>query len=82
MKKDNSKIIGKLIVYSCFVIVLSISIFFSSWFEVLLMLKPDFDKVSGDSFQVHFLDVGDGDADILGHRKIIEDQGYKVLDVQ
>lgn len=62
MKKDNSKIIGKLIVYSCFVIVLSISIFFSSWFEVLLMLKPDFDKVSGDSFQVHFLDAGDGDA--------------------
>lgn len=60
--KDNNKLIGKLIIYASFVIVLLITLFFSRPLENLLLLKPDIARVDNGSFETHFVDVGDGDA--------------------
>jgi len=43
-------------------IVLNCTLFFSSFIENMLYLKPDLSLINESAFEVHFIDVGQGDA--------------------
>lgn len=61
MNKEN-KIWGKLIIFGCFVAIMLISLIFSQQIEFLLLLKPNLSSINTNAFEIHFVDVGDGDA--------------------
>lgn len=60
-KKTNKTLL--IVIYILLVVGLCVTLFFSSKMEVLLKLKPDISALSAeDDFEVHFIDVGQGDA--------------------
>ena len=80
MKKEN-KLWGKLIIFGCFVAVLLISLIFSKFIEFGLMLKPNLSNIGTNAFEIHFVDVGNGDAILVkfsNGKTMIVDSGAKL----
>lgn len=79
MNKEN-KLWGKLIIFGCFTVVLLISLIFYKPIEHILMLKPNLNNIETNSFEVHFVDVGNGDAILVkfsNGKTLIVDSGTK-----
>lgn len=71
------KIISKLMLFISFALVMLISLLFSNSLEILFKLKPDLSKINAEALEVHFVDVGNGDAILVksGNTNIIIDSG-------
>lgn len=50
------------VIFGIFTVLLLSTLFFANSIELLLKLKPDLTEMDGSSFEVHFIDVGQGDA--------------------
>ena len=80
----DRKTISKLMLFVSFACVMLISLFFSNSLEILFKLKPDLSNIKTDALEVHFVDVGNGDAILVksGNTNIIIDSGEKTYEKQ
>ncbi len=74
----------KLIIFISFILTMIISLFFSNSLEILFKLKPNLSSINSDALEVHFVDVGNGDAILIksGNTKIIIDSGEQTHEKQ
>ncbi len=87
MKKKNNKKnnynkislnFGAIIACYSIILIFLLSLFFASDLEILLKLKPDFTEIAVNSLEVHFVDVGQGDAILVrlpNNETVIVDSG-------
>lgn len=59
------KTVDKLIIYGCLTIFLLLTLIISGYLEIWLKLKPDMSKINKSALEVHFVDVGEGDATLI-----------------
>ena len=59
------KTVDKLIIYGCLTIFLLLTLIIGGYLEIWLKLKPDMSKINKSAFEVHFVDVGEGDATLI-----------------
>ena len=59
------KTVDKLIIYGCLTIFLLLTLIIGGYLEIWLKLKPDMSKINKSALEVHFVDVGEGDATLI-----------------
>ena len=59
------KIIDKLTIFGCLVIFLLLTLIASKYIEIFLKLKPNMTKINNSALEIHFVDVGEGDATLV-----------------
>lgn len=59
------KTVDKLIIYGCIIIFLLLTLIIGGYLEIWLKLKPDMSKINKSALEVHFVDVGEGDATLI-----------------
>ena len=59
------KTVDKLIIYGCLTIFLLLTLIIGGYLEIWLKLKPDMSKINQSALEVHFVDVGEGDATLI-----------------
>lgn len=64
-KTNKSKLINSLIIYVSIIAFMLISLFASNQIEILLKLKPNLLSINQNATEVHFVDVGQGDAILI-----------------
>lgn len=81
-KNINKVKFNKNIILSCIslMVLLIVSLFFASYFELLFNLKPNFSKIEASALEVHFVNVGQGDAILINlpdNQTVLVDSGPK-----
>lgn len=64
-KTNKSKLINSLIIYVSIIAFMLISLFASNQIEILFKLKPNLLSINQNATEVHFVDVGQGDAILI-----------------
>ena len=64
-KTNKSKLINNLIIYVSIIAFMLISLFASNQIEILFKLKPNLLSINQNATEVHFVDVGQGDAILI-----------------
>lgn len=80
----SKKTLSKLMLYASFVVTMLISLCFSLELETLFMLKPNLNQINTNALEVHFVDVGQGDAILIkcGKTNVIIDSGEQTHEKQ
>lgn len=76
--------LAKLMLYVSFAVTMLISLCFTLEFETMFMLKPNLSQINKNALEVHFVDVGQGDAILVksGNAHLIIDSGDKTYEKQ